>query len=58
MNIKVYNNDLKVFEGTAKQFLIENECDGDIKDMLKETFISGCSEMLFFSGLWKIEKCR
>jgi hypothetical protein len=60
MKIKVYNDNKKVFEGKAQDFLRINDHDPDIKNILEKlgnyNTISITSE--FFSGTWEFIKVQ
>lgn len=56
MNITVKNDGETVFCGTAKQFIADNENDTEVKEMVKECYLTGKAEQNFISGRWEVTK--
>ena len=56
MKIEVKNDNKIVFVGKAEDFLLLNECDPDIENMILEAKKEGYSRRLFFSGTWEVTK--
>lgn len=52
--IRVYNDEESVFEGTILDFLVANESDGDVEDLLKLAHANGEAVASFFSGDWHV----
>ncbi|HHX70717.1 MAG TPA: hypothetical protein GX708_22030 [Gallicola sp.] len=60
MKIKVYNDNQKVFEGKAQDFLQINGHDPDIKNILEElgNYNTTSIKSEFFSGTWEFVKVQ
>jgi len=56
MKIEVKNDNKIVFVGKAEDFLLINECDPDIEDMVLEAKKEGIQGDCFFSGCWEVTK--
>jgi hypothetical protein len=56
MRIIVFNDGNLVFQGSASQFLKDNEGDEDVEDMIYEAAKHGDAERIFFSGHWSVYK--
>jgi hypothetical protein len=57
MNIRVTNDNKIVFEGSAGNWLEDNDFDLDVARMIKDCFDLGIAkETWFHSGVWLIEK--
>lgn len=58
MKIKVYNDSIKTFEGSAREFLEINEFDEETKQQLKETYKNNYCKTNMFSGCWEIYRIK
>ena len=56
MKIIAKNDGKTVFCGTAKQFIADNENDTEVKEMVKECYLTGKAEQNFISGRWEVTK--
>ena len=56
MKIEVKNDNKITFVGKAEEFLLINECDPDIEEMILEAKREGYSRRLFFSGTWEVRR--
>jgi len=54
MKIEVKNDNKITFAGKAEDFLLLNEYDPDIEDMVLEAKKEGYSRRLFFSCCWEV----
>lgn len=56
MQIKVFNDSVLVHEGTAEEFLKDNDHDEDIAEILEKLKTQPVIEAEFYSGLWRFEQ--
>lgn len=52
MDIQVKNNNQIVFEGNNREWLVANQDDQEVKEMIEECWQHGCSARYFISGRW------
>jgi len=58
MKIKVFNNNVETFQGSAREFLDINEYHEETKEQLKEVYKNNYSKAEMFSGCWEIYKIK
>lgn len=56
MNIKVYNNDDLVFQGSLEQFLEDNQFDEWLVEECAKLQNQNIVEFSYFNGEWRIER--
>ncbi len=56
MRIKVYNDGEEVFHGLSEQFLMDNDWDEEVQDMIDEAKKNGSATRNFYhSGEWEVK---